>query len=385
MTVFKKYFRFLVLLVFLLLSLTALHETKTLVRKEDAGQMEEAARRTEAAFKAIREARLALGHAISPADDPNSTGMVGEAYTEITTTLGSLESKRSAANPNTGAMVYDMLVQCGVKPGDRVAVNFSGSFPALNTAVLCALDTLGARATVISSVGASTYGANLPDFTWQDMEHVLLSQGLIENHSAYFSMGGAGDVGKEMPEDTKKAIISRLTGYGLQFLSYEDLNENLSARLDIYTKEGTPACFINAGGNLLSFAGGEEMISAKNGILLPGRESLAGRGSAENSGSSGGLSGVSQALLSLTGQETAAGLVPSFLGDGVPVIHLLNMKSLLPAWDLPFDPAPMPEPGQGGVYSRYQYNKTLAVFCLAASLGLLIWAAAGLPRRRIPL
>ena len=51
-----------------------------------------------------------------------------------------IKKQRSAANPNIAAMIVDMLTQCGVKAGDPVAVNCSGSFPGLNVSVLCALD-----------------------------------------------------------------------------------------------------------------------------------------------------------------------------------------------------------------------------------------------------
>ena len=45
-------------------------------------------------------------------------------------------------------MVYDMLMQCGVREGDTVAVNLSSSFPALNVAILCALDTCSAKGVI---------------------------------------------------------------------------------------------------------------------------------------------------------------------------------------------------------------------------------------------
>ena len=362
METIKKYYRFLIVFGFLLFSLLLLEQRKTTVRKDDFLLMADAADRTAAAFAALKEEKLARGYAISPVDDPNQTGMIGESYTEITTTLGSLESKRSAANPNNAAMVVDMLKQCGVKEGDTVAVNFSSSFPGLNTAVLCALDAVGANGIIISSVGASTYGANLPEFTWLDMEQVLLDKGLIQNHSQWFSMGGSGDMGKEMPSELKETIISRLTGYGLIFLSYEDLEENLAARQAIYESghAASVVCFINAGGNLLSFGGGTEMLSAGNGILRPDTKETA---SAAHSN----------------------GLIPMFLRKGIPVIHLLNMKSLLPEYGIPFDPSPMQAAGAGNVYYTEQYNVPLACLLTAISLLLFFWAVRHHPKRKFPL
>lgn len=353
---FRTYYRFLLAFLFLLLSCLVLERTRVQSEKPFYDAMLDASVKTEAAFQAVKEEKLARGFAISPVDDPNSTGLIGEPYTEITTTLGNLEAKRSTTNPNISAMIVDMLDQCGVTAGDTVAVNLSSSFPAVNIAVLCALDTVGAEGIVINSVGASTYGANLPDFTYLDMEQFLWEQGYIQNHSAYFSMGGAGDQGKEMPEDIKPAIRGRLIGYGLEPLGYSDITENVNARMAIYTRNGMPSCLINAGGNLLSFGGGSEMVAAKNGVILPG-SSIKG----------------------------SAGLIPSFLEQGVPVIHLLNMKSLLPSYGLPVDPVPLPKAGEGEVYRYMRYNLPLAAVLLILNLGYLLWAFHKFPHRRFPL
>lgn len=353
---FRTYYRFLLAFSFLLLSCLVLEQTRVRSEKPFYDTMLDASVRTEAAFSAIKEEKLARGLAISAVDDPNGTGLIGDPYTEITTTLGNLEAKRSTTNPNISAMIVDMLDQCGVKKGDTVAVNLSSSFPAVNIAVLCALDAVGADGIVTNSVGASTYGANLPDFTYLDMEYFLREQGYIQNHSGYFSMGGAGDRGKEMPEEIKTAIIERLTGYGFKFLDYEDITENVNSRMAIYTQNGLPSCLINAGGNLLSFGGGSEMVSAKNGVILPG-SSIKG----------------------------FAGLIPGFLEKGVPVIHLLNMKSLLPSYGLPVDPIPLPKAGEGEVYHYMRYHLPLAAVLLILNLGYLLWAFHKFPHRRFPL
>lgn len=350
---FIKYYRFLAVFLFLLTSLFLLEQTKTLALKENSDIMQKAALQTEAAFAALKEEKLARGFPVDPIADPNGTGMIGESYTEITTTLGSLESKRSTTNPNTAAMIVDMLKQCGVKKGDTVAVNLSSSFPCLNLAVICALDAMDARGVIINSIGASTYGANLPDFTYLDMEQILLKKGLIRNHTTHFSLGGAGDLGKEMPEAIKTSITERLQGYGLTFLRFEDLDENIAARQAVYESGAQPVCLISAGGNLLSFGGGAEMVSAHNGIIRPGKES-------------GG-----------------AGLIPLYLKKGLPVIHLLNMKTLLPSYGLPYDPSPVPKAGEGGVYYTWHYNLPLAGLLLGAALLLFGWAARRYPHRRM--
>lgn len=105
----------------------------------------------------------------------------------------------------------------------------------------------------------------------------------------------------------------------------------------------------------MGFGGGTEMVSAVNGIILPGKSPVKGHG-----------------------------LIPLFLNRGVPVIHLLNMKGLLPAYGLPFDPSPIPAAGEGGVYDTWQYHLPLAVGLLLTGLVLLIWAAKKYPHRKNP-
>lgn len=342
----KKYYRLLLSFMLLFLSCLLLEHTKQLSDKEHYSLMYNASERTKKAFDAVKEEKQAKGLPILRLDDPNETGLIGDEYTEITTTLGNLEAKRSTTNPNISAMITDMLVQCGVKSGDTVAVNLSSSFPAVNLAVLCALDAMEVKGIVISSVGASTYGGNIPDFTYLDMEHFLYSNGYITNHSTYFSMGGINDQGKEMPEELKESIKLRIMGHGLEFLNYDDLTENTAARLVLYQKQGAVSCFINAGGNSLSFGDGDEMVGAKNGIILPG-----------------------------VSTRKSGGLVPAFLKENVPVIHLLNMKGLLPAYGLPIDPMPIPPVGAGGVYQYFKYNVPLALVLLFLNGAWLLWAA----------
>lgn len=352
----KKYWRFLLSFFLLYLSCIILENTKQLSEKEYYDVMLSASAKTEAAFQALKAEKLRRGFTISSLDDPNQTGMIGEPYSEITTTLGNLEAKRSTTNPNISAMIVDMLVQCKVKAGDNAAVNLSSSFPCVNIATLCALDAMDVKAIVINSVGASTYGANLPEFTYMDMEHFLSENGYIKNHTTYFSLGGIGDQGKEMPEEIKRAITTRLKSYGLTFLSYDDIDENTNARAALYDKQGKPACFINAGGNLLSFGGGSEMVSSKNGVILPGN--------------------------TVKGNH---GLIPLYLRENVPVIHLLNMKILLPAYGLPIDPMPLPIVGQGGVYQTFKYNIHLAFLLFSANAAWLCHAAKRFPHRKYPL
>lgn len=334
----------LAMLCLLIGGIMLLENTKVQVPKDSMPLMLEATARTRRAFEALRAERQRLHLPLDAADDPNDTGMIGPMYTDITTTLGALDAKRSTTNPNVAAMLVDMLLSLNLVPGDHIAVNLSGSFPCLNIALLCAMDTLGLEGTVIFSVGASTYGATLPDFTYGDMEHFLYTKGLLQTRSTAFSMGGENDLGLEMPDDTRRAIAERLSGFGYAVFSSADYQENLSARLTVYETGDPVRCFVNVGGNLFSLGPSGSMHTVPGGIVrtLPADE------------------------------DGGGGLVQYFVGKDIPVIHLLNMKGLLPAYGLPIDPVPLPTDGAGGVYCLQTYSRPLLSVLIALSLSGLV-------------
>lgn len=321
----------------------------TSVPRAAYGRMMDAAARTEAAFEAIRQARYARGAEPDPLDDPNLTGLIGPEYTGITTSLGHLESKRSTTNPNVAAMIVDMFEDIGLAQGDRVAFNFSGSFPALNIAVRCAADAMGLEGVSIFSMGASTYGATDPAFTYGDMELLLYEQGLISTLSIAFSTGGEGDAGLDMmDEKSRDEVVKRLKGH-YPYIWEPDAEANLQTRIVLYEAGGPLRCFVNVGGNMVAF-GEDSNLYIAAGILrdLP-------RG------------------------ERGRGLLPHYLGRGLPSINLLNMRGLLPQYGLPIDPVPLPGVGEGGVYERIALPHRLLV---PGMLALTVIALLGINRMR---
>lgn len=342
----------LLALVLLAADWIALEATRTEVPAEDCREKLEAAALSQRCMDYIREQKAALGVAVDSAADINGTGLIGQSYSAITTTLGSLEAKRTSTNPNMAAAVVDMLHELGVQRGDRVAVNCSGSFPALNISVLCAIQTLGLDPVLMASFGSSTHGANDPDFTYLDMEYALWEAGLLEHRSDWFSVGGMEDLGKEMSAQVREQVTARLEGLGYRLFYEEELLENIRQRYALYNREAV-SCFINVGGNDVSFGDSSVIVHADGGILTR-----------------------------LSENDRSTGLVQLFLRDGVPVIHLLNIKSLAAQYGLPFDPAPMPQVGEGGVYSVRAYHKYGAAAGLAAAGAVLCWDWLASRRKR---
>ena len=338
----KRLLRLAALAVLLVAYLLA-EVTRVSVPTEDHAQKLEASRKAAACFDAICQLKTDRGLEIDPTADINRTGMIGLEYSFITTTIGNLEAKRTSTNPNMAAVVVDMFRELGLQPGDRVAINCSGSFPALNVAVLCAVDVMGLDPYLISSFGASTHGANDPELTWLDMEHHLYEQGLIGHKSDLFSIGGMEDVGKEMDPGLREAITARIQGYGYELFYDEDLVHNVRTRYGIYRDQGDVKCFVNVGGNDASFGDSNIVVHVDGGILT-----------------------------GLPEKDNSTGLVQLFLKDSIPVIHLLNIKTLAADYGLPIDPVPIPDAGEGGVYYQVQYCKWIPIAGLAAA-AMLLW------------
>jgi len=339
----------------LLCSLGILYGSRQTVKARGYDEMLAAAQKTEQLYLVLKEKREQLGIPINTEDDINRTGLIGEPYSEITTTLGALEAKRSSVNPNAAALVVSYFIKLGLKPGDTVAVNLSSSFPALNLAVLAALDTCGLKGIVINSIGASTYGANRPDFTYLDMEHLLTEEGLLENHTTWFSPGGAGDSGREFPQEVLTEIETRLTAYGFRELpKTAGLQEDVRQRISLYEAGAPVSCLINVGGNLAAFGENSSLSAASGGLLT-----------------------------SAPPTEQGTGLIPHYLKAGVPVIHLLNLKALFSENGLPIDPVPVPEAGEGGLYSSRRTAPVLLGIVAAVNILWLVFVIRRyFPKRR---
>ena len=71
-------------------------------------------------------------------EDTGHTGLIGPEWSDLTTTLGDPEAKRTTINPNFAGLIAELLIQAGVKQGDTIAIGSSASFPALLIASLSA-------------------------------------------------------------------------------------------------------------------------------------------------------------------------------------------------------------------------------------------------------
>ena len=336
-------------LALLILSAALTHQSAALRPNEYYELQVDAAHRLERYFEAVRGYKQELGLPMSE-DDIHRTGMIGPPYTGITTTSGALEAKRTAAWPDMAALCVRMLVEAGVQPGDTVGAGFSGSFPGMNLAVVAACESMAVELVCISSVGASTYGANDPELTFPEMLYRLNRDGLIHTQSAAVTMGGYRDVGLDMDPELAGQISQRLTDSGLHLMEEPDFQVNLELREALYRQSGPIDCFVAVGGNLTSLGQGEAGVSLGQGVLHP--------------------NGTVRV-------DTASGLVQRYLARGLPVINLLNLKKIMADYSMPYDPTHWPPIGQSAVYSNVRYNRGWILLGLGGTTvisALCLWA-----------
>lgn len=284
-----------------------------------SAQMQLASRIMQAASQIARAEKRERG-LLQPVEvDPNQTGLIGPEFTEITTSLGVLEAKRTATNPDLAAALARRIADLEL-PDDAVVVAlFSGSMVGANVATLAATQALGFETVIVSSVGASMFGATDPGFTWLDIEAALLAGGATTDRSDLALIGGTGAVGRGLSEEGVAAIRASIARSGVPLIEADTLSElltELEARIDALAG-GRPALFINAGGSVAGFG------TCQNADLIP--------------------AGVSHTVLQCA--DGMPGLIVSMSQKNVPVIHLLNMRGLAADWGLPYDPIPFDLPG----------------------------------------
>lgn len=271
------------------------------------------------AILAVRGVRERKGAGFDLHIDPNRTGLIGPEYSPLTTTVGELEAKRTTTNPNVAGFIVYLLERAGVRPGDRIAIASSGSFPALMAASLAAAKAMDVHPVIILSLGASSYGATDPEFNLLDIYDILRRAGICSVPPSAASLGGEKDVGSDLDADVRDRLVKRIQAAGVPLLDEPDLGSSVSRRLRIYQSAagGKIAAFINSGGGYANLGTSRLALDVRPGL---------------------------NTSLSLP-PASERGVLFEMSARGVPVIHLLFIKGLVAEAGLPWDPIPLPQPG----------------------------------------
>ena len=325
--------------------------SKTIDMSPAYSQKVEAAKLMEKAMITLKESRMEEGVFVDIQNDPNETGLVGSPFSLITTDEGDLDSKLTTLDPNFSAAIIHLFTQLNLKGQDTVAVLMTGSMPGANIAVLAACQAMDIVPITISSVGASQWGANQVDFTWLDMESLLVENNLIFSKSIAASIGGRNDMGRLLSPAGRNIITENIQKYNIPIILKNRLAENIEERMNVFSSfipiENYKAV-INIGGGVASLG-----TSFNLKLLPPG---VVRRSDMLNITRPGGIEGV----------------FSKFLMSNVPGLHILNIRSLTDKLKIPFAPIPSPNIGTGSLYAEERYNLWVAFFSLLTVGGSVI-------------
>ena len=305
-----------------------------------AGQMAKA-------MEMLKEVRLEKGVFVDIENDPNETGLVGSQFSLTTTDEGDLDAKLTTLDPNFAAAMVELLDQAGLQSGDTIAVMLTGSMPGANMAMLIACDAMNIHPVVITSIGASQWGANDPDMTWLDMEKILFDNGLIPTRSIAASIGGRNDQGRLLSPKGRALITDNIAEHEMPLIKGESLRDNIQKRM-VHFGNNNYKAVVNVGGGVASLG-----TSFNLRLLPPG---VVYRNDIEAISRKGGIEGT----------------VVKFVKQNMPLIHVLNIQKLTENLGMPFAPIPIPEIGQGSLYAIQKYDLLITFLCLLVVAGMVI-------------
>lgn len=304
-----------------------------------------AARRMEKAEQAVLAYVKEQGIAIER-DDLNQTGMIGPEWTELTTSLGLLEAKRTALQSDFAALMVKYYQEAGLKAGDTICCGMSGSFPGLCIAAVAAANEMGLTMRVIASYGSSMYGCTRPELTVVRTLDVARQAGAIDYELIAVSPGGDFDQGVSILfPGSREMIFEMAQEDGLLMIDEPDIPSTIRRRLALYGKDID--CFVNVGGASANMGTSPYTLTFPNGLVTdPPR----------------------------IPQDDDRGLTFEYAARGIPVIHLLNVRGLAEENGLPFDPVPLTKPGETDVYFETRQSPWPALTALVCALLLMVLA-----------
>lgn len=315
------------LVFFLMAKIIPSYETKSM-REE----MIAASQIMAEAMEILKDCREAKNLGLDSSFDVNRTGIIGLRSSPFTTTLGSLEAKRTSANPNFAGLLVSLLRRAGVDSKDTIAVGASGSFPGLILAVLSAAKAMDLEPLFLVSIGASQWGANHPDFNWLHMQACLQQKGIFSFRPLAISMGGDRDSGRDMQEEGRTLLARDMAEAGFPIISEGDLKKNVEFKMQLYFQKASDReikAFVNIGGSWSNLGIDSEILHLKPGL----------------------------GKITRFPPEEKRGVLYAMAALDIPVIHLLYVKGLVRRYGLSWDPVPLPRPGEGDMYQRMDENQ----------------------------
>ena len=245
------------------------------------------------------------------------TGFIGIEWSSVTTTLGAIEAKRTAADPLWSVYALREFRKFGLKKGEAIAMISSSSFPGLVYSLLAAAEHLGLHILWIHSLGASTWGANIPEMLWPKIGELLRNGGFLSRKPDWYTLGGGNESGSGMSPEGRKTFLNAALKDGVPILEAGTLEEMIDLKSERILSV-KPRLVLAVGGSHSTFGKGE---------VVP----LGGWYTPEESERT----------------DTGEGVLRAVLLSGVPALHFLNLRPLARSAGIPYDSPPRPRFGGG--------------------------------------
>lgn len=371
----------LFLSIFMIISLYIV-EKNLVVETKGYTQKLQAAELTEKAFNLTQRYFMSKGYLCRTMGDVSCTGLIGLSMTEITTDSGDLYAKRSSVNPNMAAIFVSWLSQLNLKEGDTVALQETGSYPALDIAMLSAIKTLKLKPLIIFSAGASQFGANRPGFTWPDIYKNLVEKGIFDYDVIGITLGGSHDNGYGM---TPCAILKlndaiKRNDFKVINIPYKDsTNTSVAKRLEMYKEaagEDSIKAYVNVGGNMASIGLKQPKVKVEDSDKKSKKDKKPTTKSSDEQiiKLHSFPTGVTTKLP--PEYNTVNSVAVNFLKDDIPVVNVRDINSsIIKTYGMTYNPTNVVPPGQGAVFSQKKYNTTLAAALLIIDIALIAFMA----------
>ncbi|MBK7142540.1 MAG: poly-gamma-glutamate system protein [bacterium] len=308
----------------------------------DSARMREAAALCASWFDAVAEFKQANRIESDSRSITRYRALIGDDYTPITTTLGALDAKETAANPDFAALVVRLMAEAKVDSGSTVGVILSGSFPSLGIATLAALQTVDCKVVLISSLGASSFGANQPNATWIDLEQWLQRQAGLKYRSSLVTFGAENDRGEGIQEEGYLLLEQAGARCGIALYRPESLKQSIQKKIELL-RDAQISLLINIGGNEAAIGKCADAVSIPNGLQMHW----------------------------LGCDHTDKGVISYLADKKTPFIHMLNIKSLAQQYGIPIEPGPS-IPAATDLYQQRTIHPAIPSVALVGMIGLLV-------------
>lgn len=292
-------------------------------------------KRVSAAQQYIQPWRIEQGGTVIETEDPWGCGLIGLEWSEISTTLGDVKSKRTACHPAWAIQFTRWFREKGLVQGDGIAIYSSASFPGLLLSAITAAEAMQLDILLVVSLSASSWGANDPATPWPLLADEWRRADYLSTRSDFYTLGGASELGHDLSPRGLETLRSAAQSAGVEILNTDNLQSMIELKSKLLVQRKS-RLLLSIGGSHANLGDDPDVLRLNPGPLAPADSNDAGNG-----------------------------VIAAALEQGIPVIHMLNLRELSRQTGIPFDSRPL-QRAPGRISSLWSAAGVLLFFLVVA-------------------